>query len=207
MRTIGQRRGLESQLHIIQESSQELILQIGDKPKLVILKKARRSMLLGLISLVISTGFIFVFMGSFINANRGNIQIPITNFYPFYFFFSIFMIAPFSIFIYAFYAPLYISWTLDRSSQTIIKNGTNLLDKTRTYEFNFNEIQSINVEEHHDRPHALTELYMVLKSGKQLTLSVSSYTFKEHEKANNLKYHQSLAEKIRYYVGLQTYTH
>jgi len=76
------------------------------------------------------------------------------------------------------------------------------LGKTHTYTLPFNEVQSIQVEEHHDSPQALTELYMVLKSGKQLTLSVSSYTHKESEKAINLEYHQLLAEKMRRYAGL-----
>lgn len=76
------------------------------------------------------------------------------------------------------------------------------MGKTHTYTLPFNEVQSIQVEEHHDSPQALTELYMVLKSGKQLTLSVSSYTHKESEKAINLEYHQLLAEKMRRYAGL-----
>lgn len=199
MRTIGQPRGKESQLQIVHETSQEITLQIGEIPKAAVMKKAKVSMILGLIIMLSLISFVLVFV--FIN-NRAEMLIAQNSFYLFYLLPLVFVISSIVMIALGFYSPLFIFWTFNCSNQEIIKSTTNLLGKTHTYTFPFNEVEGIHVKEHHDSPQALTELYMVLKSGKQLTLSVSSYTHKESEKAINLEYHQLLAEKMRRYAGL-----
>lgn len=201
MRMMDNPRGKESQLHIVHETLQEITLQIGEIPKVAIIKKARVSMILGLVTVIPLIGFALVFTTSFVNTRR-EIPIPQNSLDLFYLFPLIFIIGLIIMVVQGFCSPLFIFWTLNCSHQEIIKNTTNLLGKTHTYTFPFSEVQGIQVEEHHDPPHALTELYMVLKSGKQLTLNVSSYTFKESEQAINLEYHQRLAEKMRRYARL-----
>lgn len=201
MRRIGQPRGQELQLHLIHETSLELTFQLGTIPQSAkLMKKAWISWFLNLVVGVLFVGFTLVFMNAFINTKR-TIPIPSSSFHPFYLFFAIFIIAPIIMSIYGLYSPYFTIWTFDRLSQRLVKTTTNLWGKN-TYIFPFHEIKTIEVEEHHDDRHTVTELYMVLKSGKQLTLSVSSYTINENEKADNLKYHQRIAEKMRHQAGL-----
>jgi hypothetical protein len=156
MRMIGQPRGKESQLQIVQETSQQITLQLGEIPKLVLLKKGRVSMVLGLAIVIPLFILVGVFMSSFINTRR-EVTVPQSSLLPIYLFFLIFMIGLIILIVRGLYSPCFSSWTLDCSQQQIIKSTINLMGETRTHIFPFSEVQSIQVEEHHDSPHALTE--------------------------------------------------
>ncbi|MEA5582228.1 hypothetical protein VB620_12860 [Nodularia harveyana UHCC-0300] len=93
-------------------------------------------------------------------------------------------------------------WTFNRIEQKIIKTITYLFRKDHTDIFPVSEIQSILVEQHHDEGCTSTELYMVLKSGKQITLSQSSHNDNTSQQASDLKYHEEIAQKMRNYLGL-----
>ncbi len=202
MRIIGQPAGKKSQLFIVQETSLELVLQLGDQTKTTAIKKRRLGWLLNLAIAIIVVGFASVVMYSFVTTDR-NISIPIQEFYPFYAFFAVFIIGATLVPLVDFYRPCFVLWTFDRSRRQIVKTTTNLSSKTKERIFLFQDVKSIQVEEDHDAPNTFTELYMVLNSGKTFKLSMSLSTMKDSEKVANFQYHQKLAEKMRHLIGLK----
>lgn len=203
MRIIGQPAGKKSQLFIVQETPLTLVLQLGDDPKTTAIKKRRLDWFLNVAIAIIVVGFASVVMYSFANTDR-NISIPIQEFYPFYAFFAVFIIGVTLVPLVDFYRPCFVLWTFDRSQQQIVQATTNLSHKTKEKIFLFQDVKSLQFEEHHDDRDTFTELYMVLNSGKTLNLSVSPLTDKDGEKVTNFQYHQGLAQKIRDLMGLQS---
>ncbi|MBD2626661.1 hypothetical protein [Trichormus variabilis] len=111
----------------------------------------------------------------------------------------------FLIFIYILYSPCFIIWTFDQTTKHLLQIKTNLLGKHQKRIFDFSKIQAIQVEQDYDsdfQSFECSELYVVLKSGQQITLSQSSYESNSRKKAIALKHHRELAEKMRSFVGL-----
>lgn len=202
MRVIGQPAGKKSQLFIVQETSLELVLQLGDQPKTTAIKKRRLGWLLNLAIAILVVGVISAVMYSLMTTQR-NISMPNSEYYFFYAFFAIFIISSIMVPIVDFYRPCFFLWTFDRSRRQIVKTTTNLSSKTKEKLFSFQDVKSLQVEEHHDEKDTFTELYMVLNSGKTVNLSVSPLTDKDGEKATNFQYHQELAQKIRNLLDLK----
>ncbi len=107
--------------------------------------------------------------------------------------------------IYTFSIPCFIMWCFDGSKQKVIQIKTNLFGKQSRLEFDFSQIKKIGIEQHYDGDFTsfeCTELYLTLGSGKEFTLSQSSYDCKKENQAIATTYHQEIANKIRFLVGI-----
>ncbi len=203
MRIIKSPCGKQLQLKLVQETPLELTFQQGDRPRSSIsIQKARIGSLIGLVIFILFIGAVWAVIYSVVNTKRDGFILPDSAFYGFYFFGILFTIIPLISIIFTPSPALFIHWTFDRPGQRIIKTTTPVWGQLRTEIYHFKEVKLLEVQEYHDYPHAHTELYMILKSGKELFLSASSYDFAESQKSDNLKYHQIIAEKIRHQVGL-----
>jgi hypothetical protein len=101
------------------------------------------------------------------------------------------------------YESCFIAWYLYKKTKKHIQVKTNLLVKKRQIAFDFDQIKSIQVTQEHDEgSFECTELYLLLQSAKEITLSQSSYNFKPENKAINLAYHQKIAAKMRSFIGI-----
>lgn len=193
-------KGQDFQLQLIQETSLELTFQLGVQPKSTALKKARISCYVNLVVAVLFLGFIYVLMRNI--ANDPNIpNIPSRNSFINYIL-AIWMVGPMVMLISIPFYKYFTVWTFNRTNQQILKTTIYLFRKDHTDIFSVSEVESILVEQEHDAPHASTELYMVLKSGKQITLSESSYNDNLSQQASDLKYHEEIAQKMRHHLGL-----
>ncbi|MBE9200708.1 MULTISPECIES: hypothetical protein [unclassified Nodularia (in: cyanobacteria)] len=192
--------GKEYQLQLVQETSLELTFQVGVRPKSAALKWARLSCCINLVIAVLMLGFIYVLMTNM--ANDPNIpNIPSRSFI--YYILGIWMIGPIMMLISIPFYKYFTVWTFDRIDQQILKTTTYLYRKDHTDIFSFTEVQSILVEQDHDDGSTSTELYMVRKSGKKITLSKSfCNSNKTSQQASDLKYHQEIAQKMRHHLGL-----
>ncbi|MHC0064038.1 hypothetical protein ACWATR_14230 [Nostoc sp. UIC 10890] len=197
MRIRGQPRGQESQLQIVQETSLELTFQLGVQPKSAAFKNAWISCCVNLVIAVLVIGFIYTLMRNMTN----DPNIPSRNSF-FYYIFGIWMLGPIIILISIPFHKYFTVWTFNRTRQQIFKTTTYLFRKDHTKIFSFSEVKSIQVEQDYDDSDACTELYMVLKSGKEMTLSQSSYNSNTSKQVSDLQFHEEIAQKMRHHLGL-----
>ncbi|MEI6427948.1 MAG: hypothetical protein WCO45_06090 [Pseudanabaena sp. ELA607] len=109
--------------------------------------------------------------------------------------------------IYIFYEPCFIVWHFDGKKRQITQIKTNLFGKQTKLEIDFSQIKNISVEQHYDGDFTsfeCTELYLALTSGKEFTLSQSSYDCKSENQAIAATYHQEIADQIRALIGLSS---
>ena len=107
--------------------------------------------------------------------------------------------------IYIFFMPCFIVWCFDGGKQKVTQIKTNLFGQQSQLEFDFSQIKKIGVEQHYDGDFTsfeCTELYLTLGSGKEFTLSQSSYDSKKENQESAATYHQEIADKIRCLVGI-----
>ncbi|HYW19344.1 MAG TPA: hypothetical protein VE956_08530 [Nodularia sp. (in: cyanobacteria)] len=189
----------EYQLQLVQETALELTFQLGVQPKSAALKRGRLSCCTSLVVAVLILGLIYVLITNM--ANDPNI--PTKRFFISYIL-GIWMIGPIMMLISIPFYKYFTVWTFNRTDQQILKNTTYLYRKDHTDIFSFAEIKSIFVEQDHDPPDTSTVLYMVLKSGKKITLSKSyRNSNKTSQQASDLKYHEEIAHKMLNYLGLK----
>ncbi|WP_392533659.1 hypothetical protein [Nostoc sp. C117] len=187
----------ELELQLIHESPLELTFQKGNIPQLIAIKTARKNLLVNTIK--IGAVILFLFGGFIYQSILHGIKqlLPISNLQ----FFALIAVLLLISLIYVMFSPCFLLWIFDQTNKQLVEIKTNLLAKQQKRTFKFSEIEAINVQEDYDDSFQCTELYLVLKSGKEFTLSQSSYSLKTRNKAIALKYHREIAEKMRSFLG------
>lgn len=115
---------------------------------------------------------------------------------------SVFTIVPLS-FVSSFYSTHFTLWVFDRLNREMRKTTTSVLGKTKVIKtIPFNNIKLIDFEHHAADvdSNAFTELFIVLKSGKAMTLSVSPSAVSGNKIMANQKHHEDMAKKMTDFI-------
>jgi tetratricopeptide (TPR) repeat protein len=191
----------ELELQLIHESPLELTFQHGNIPQPTLMKAAKTNLFVYILVLVVlAVGIRFgslIIFNSFDNFTRF-----LQHSHPQ--FLILIVVIPIIPLIYILYAPYFTVWILERTNNHLVQIKTNLLGKKQKRKFDFSDIKAIKVEDEYDSdfPNSqCIELYLVLQSGKEITLSQSSYESNRRKRAIALKYHREIAEKMRSCIG------
>lgn len=196
----------ELELQIIHETYDELVLRLGDLDKIEAIRKARQMWIsntwaISYYSSIIAIMYLVVFY--FYPSLKSNINLNYGLYYAFTIGLPIIIFLYIIYCLYTFYEACFITWLLDKKPQKLTQIKTNLLNKKRQIYFDFAQIKGIYVTQEYDGDSLnfeCTELYFVLQSGKEITLSQSSYIIKSESKEKAIAYHQELAEKMRSFI-------
>jgi prophage antirepressor-like protein len=97
------------------------------------------------------------------------------------------------------YASHFTLWVFDRLNREIRKTTTNISGKTKVIRtIQFDNVKFIDFEHHaaDTDTNAFSDLFIMLKSGKYITLSASPSAFREDKIMANQKHHETMAKKM-----------
>lgn len=196
----------ELELQIIHETELELVFRLGNLNQLDAIKNARQKFTTNTWSVAFYSSIIVIsyLVGFYFYPSlTSDINIKYGTYYAFTIGLPIIIFLYIIYGLYVLYESCFIAWYLDKKTKKLIQVKTNLLEKKRQIAFDFDQIKSIQVTQEHDEgSFECAELYLVLQSGKEITLSQSSYNFKPENKAIDLDYHQEIAVKMRSFIGI-----
>jgi hypothetical protein len=203
MRILKPNAARELELQLVQETSQQLTFQRGIQSQSEVIKLAWYGWVRWLILLsIFDTGIFFaVWKSGLLN----HIQSYLNRIDGIMVIWAIGIVGmPIALIIYNLLKSHFIIWTFDRLDRVVQKVGTNLFGQQRIVKYPFAEIDRVEVVQDEDSDNhyrKCCELYISLKSGKQITLSQSCYTLDRRLQAIALQQHREIAEKMRNFLG------
>ncbi|WP_055075174.1 hypothetical protein [Pseudanabaena sp. 'Roaring Creek'] len=187
------------QLNLIEETSIELKFQEGSP---ISARKAWMNSFFGSVFSMAVILFFFFPIGVMLFSKRGPqgdiLDGGILNNLLSSPFRAIFIIVLLS-FVSSLYASHFTLWVFDRLNREIRKTTTNISGKTKVIRtIPFDNVKLIDFEHHAADPdtNAFTELFITLKSGKSMTLSVSPSAVSGDKIMANQKHHEAMAKKM-----------
>ena len=205
MRLITSRNIDNLELQLIQETSQQLTFQQGKIPQSKAMSHKWRTAIAPVIALSLFCIIMFsiVWKGGIVMSVFSN---PIgVNLFLLIWAMVMFGI-PIAIICVNLFKAYSVVWTFDQLDRTLRREGITLFGQKWVCIYRFEDVQQIGIEQHwdsHDKYRKCCELYLVLKSGREFTMSRGLWldTGDKHEQAISLQHHRDIAKKMRNCLG------